>query len=216
MEDLIGMYESDAIDILERKGFKTKVLYLDYQEGALPHTVFNMFPRPFTKVKKNRIVELSVFKDRSTVSVPNYINLDLKEVRKRLKKDKLTLNDNDIIFFPENNIPKNKVYHQSPSAGTKVLEGSNLKINVSLGKSDGIFEVPMSIIGYSLDNAILELRKSMFSIGKIDTVYNENFLEETVFEIYYDGDANQKVEIYEGMIFTVPIRVNIVITKDEE
>ena len=56
----------------------------------------------------------------------------------------------------------------------------------------------------------------MFSIGDIDTIYNENFLEETVLEIYYNGDSNQKIEIYEGMIFTVPIRVNIVITKDEE
>ena len=216
MEDVIGMYESDAIEALKKKGFEVKVLRLDYQEGVLPHTVFNMFPRPFTKVKKNRVVELSVFKDRATVSVPDYTGLDLKEVRKKLKKDKLRLDDNDIIFFPENNIPKDKVYHQFPSAGEKVLEGSNLKINVSLGKSDGTFEVPMNIIGYSLDNAILELRKSMFSIGKIDTVYNENFLEETVFEIYYDGDSNQKIEIYEGMIFTVPIRVNIVITKDEE
>ncbi len=216
MEDVIGMYESDAVDTLKQRGFEVKISYLNYQEGIIPYTVFDMFPKPFTKVKKNRIVELSVFKDKATIVVPNYTGLDLKEVQKRIKKDKLKLYPKDIMFFPENNISKDKVYFQSPEAGSKVLEGGSLKINVSLGKSDGAFEVPMNIIGSSIDNAILQLRKSMFSIGDIDTIYNEDFLEETVFEIYYNGDSNQKIEIYEGMIFTVPIRVNIVITKDEE
>ena len=216
MEDIIGMYESDAIGTLKKRGFKVKVSYLDYQEEFVPYTVFDMFPKPFTKVKKNRVVELSVFKDKSTIVVPSYIDLDLKEVQKKVKKDKLKLYPQDIMFFPENDIPKDKVYYQLPDAGSKVLEGTELKVNVSLGKSDGTFQVPINIIGSSIDNAILQLRKNMFSIGEIDTLYNDNFLEETVFEIYYDGDNNQKVEIYEGMIFTVPIRVNIVITKDEE
>ena len=216
MEDVIGMYESEAITVLNERGFDVKVSYLNYQDNFTPYTVFDMYPKPFTKVKKNRIVELSVFKDKSSIIVPNYIGLDLKEVQKKVKKDKLKLSNKNIMFFPENNISKDKVYYQYPQPGSNVLEGENLKVNVSLGRSSGTFEVPMNIIGSSVDNAILQLRKNMFSIGKIDTVFNENFLEDTVFEIYYNGDSNQKIEIYEGMIFTVPIRVNVVITKDEE
>ena len=216
MDDLIGMYESDAVDLLEERGFKTKIVYLEYQDEVLPHTVFNMFPKPFTKVKKNRIVELSVFKDRSTIIVPDYTNLNLKEVKKRLKKDKLVLDDGDIMYFTEDNISRDIVYHQKPKAGEKVLEGSKLIINVSLGQSDGVFKVPNEIIGLLLPDVILKLKKNRFLIGDIDTVYNKDLVNETVFDIYYNSGDNQKVEIYEDQTFTIPMKVNIVITKDEE
>ena len=55
-----------------------------------------------------------------------------------------------------------------------------------------------------------------FSIGKIDTVFYEDYLEDTVWEIYYSGDDDEKIEIYEGDFFTVPLRVNLVINKNEE
>ena len=114
MEDVIGMYESDAIDTLKTKGFNVEISYLDYQEKFTPYTVFDMFPKPFTKVKKNRIVELSVFKDKSTISVPNYIDLDLREVQKRVKKDKLILKSENIIvsipFLKPSRAPASKEY----------------------------------------------------------------------------------------------------------
>ena len=216
MEDVIGMYESDAIDTLKTKGFNVEVSYLDYREKFTPYTVFDMFPKPFTKVKKNRIVELSVFKDKSTISVPNYIDLDLREVQKRVKKDKLVLNSENILPGFHNEVPEGKIYFQSPEPGKKVLEGEKLKINVSTGPSGGGFKVPMKIIGYSLDNAILKLRLNNFPIGKIDTVFYEDYLEDTVWEIYYSGDDDEKIEIYEGDFFTVPLRVNLVINKNED
>ena len=87
--------------VLKSKGFSVEVSYLDYQDKFTPYTVFDMFPKPFTKIKKNRIVELSVFKDKSTISVPNYIGLDLREVQKRVKKDKLILDSKKYItWFP--------------------------------------------------------------------------------------------------------------------
>tara|TARA_Y100000768_G_scaffold239752_1_gene181580 strand:+ start:2971 stop:3705 length:735 start_codon:yes stop_codon:yes gene_type:complete len=216
MEDVIGMYESDAIDTLRAKGFNVDVSYLDYQEKFTPYTVFDMFPKPFTKIKKNRIVELSVFKDKSTISVPNYIGLDLREVQRRVKKDKLKIGPKNIIPGFNSDFAEGEVYHQSPNVGENVLEGDSLTISVSTGSTKGLFVVPDEIIGFSVDHAILELRLKNFPIGKIDTVFNEKYLEDTVWEIYYNAEDDQKVEIYEGDIFTVPLRVNLVINKDEE
>tara|TARA_B100000674_G_scaffold165970_1_gene133380 strand:- start:538 stop:1221 length:684 start_codon:yes stop_codon:yes gene_type:complete len=216
MEDVIGMYETDAIKVLKSKGFSVEVSYLDYQDKFTPYTVFDMFPKPFTKIKKNRIVELSVFKDKSTISVPNYIGLDLREVQKRVKKDKLILDSKNILPGFHNEIPEEKVFHQKPEAGTKVLEGESLTVSVSTGPSRGFFEIPTKIIGSSVDNAILQLRLKNFPIGKIDTVFYEDFLEDTVWEIYYNGEDDEKIEIFEGDIFTVPLRVNLVINKDED
>ena len=216
MEDVIGMYETDAIKVLKSKGFSVEVSYLDYQDKFTPYTVFDMFPKPFTKIKKNRIVELSVFKDKSTISVPNYIGLDLREVQKRVKKDKLILDSKNILPGFHNEIPEEKVFHQKPEAGTKVLEGESLTISVSTGPSRGFFEIPTKIIGSSVDNAILQLRLKNFPIGKIDTVFYEDFLEDTVWEIYYNGEDDEKIEIFEGDICTVPLRVNLVINKDED
>ena len=62
----------------------------------------------------------------------------------------------------------------------------------------------------------MQLRLKNFPIGKIDTVFYEDFLEDTVWEIYYNGEDDEKIEIFEGDIFTVPLRVNLVINKDED
>lgn len=74
------------------------------------------------------------------------------------------------------------------------------------------YVIPNNIIGYSLDNVKRKLRKAGFLVGRVDTIYNNSYLEETVFEIYYESYNDQKIEIYEGSMFTVPIRTNIVIT----
>ena len=216
MEDIIGMYESDAVEILAEKGFKTKITYLDYQEGIKPYTVFNMFPKPFTKIKKNRVIELSVFKNRSNIKVPNYIGLDIKEVRKKIKKDKLKLDDDNVVYYYDELGPLNKITNQKPAPGSKALEGSQLYLDICMGSSPNQFIIPDNIIGYGLDDVKIKLRKTGFSIGKIDTTYNNDYLEETVFGIYYDGNNDQKIEIYEGGIYTVPIRVNIIINKEKE
>ena len=213
MEDVIGMYESEADSTLKEKGFKTKVTYLEYQEGAKPFTVFNMFPKPFTKVKKNRVVELSVFKDKSNIEIPNYIGLDLKEIKKRLKKDKVKLKDKNIEFYYDESGPDNKVTGQSPAPGKIVIEGADLFLDICMGASPNQFIVPDNIIGYSLDDVKIKLRKKGFAIGRIDTIENNKYLEETVFGIFAEID-NVEVEILEGNIYTIPMRINIIITKE--
>ena len=182
-------------------------------EDSVQNKNFDLKKDSTISIEKSEVMEL---KEDLTISVPNYIGLDLKEVQKRVKKDKLILKSENILAGFHNEVPEGKVYFQSPEPGKKVLEGENLKINVSTGPSGGGFKVPMKIIGYSLDNAILKLRLNNFPIGKIDTVFYEDYLEDTVWEIYYSGDDDEKIEIYEGDFFTVPLRVNLVINKNEE
>jgi len=109
-----------------------------------------------------------------------------------------------------------------PRSQDKIVRGEVLK-GVSEKTKDvvafdppRVYIVPENIIGSSLEYALLKLKKNGFSIGKIDTVYNKDFVNEIVFDIYYNNLDNQKVEIYEGGIYTVPIRVNIVINNYEE
>ena len=148
----------------QRKSFINTFNLINIHWNSLERYIFENF------------VELSVFKDRSTIIVPDYTNLNLKEVKKRLKKDKLVLDESDIMYFTEDNISRDIVYHQKPKAGEKVLEGSKLIINVSLGQSDGVFKVPNEIIGLLLPDVILKLKKNRFLIGEIDTVYNKDLL----------------------------------------
>ena len=181
-------------------------------EDSVQNKNFDLKKDSTISIEKSEVMEL---KEDLTISVPNYIGLDLKEVQKRVKKDKLLLKSENILPVFHNEVPEGKVSFQIPKAGNKVLNGESLIIYVSKGPPKSVFVIP-DIIGRNVGKAISKLRDHQFSIGKIDTVFYEDYLEDTVWEIYYSGDDDEKIEIYEGDFFTVPLRVNLVINKNEE
>ena len=181
-------------------------------EDSVQNKNFDLKKDSTISIEKSEVMEL---KEDLTISVPNYIGLDLKEVQKRVKKDKLVLKSENILPGFHNEVPEGKVSFQIPKAGNKVLNGESLIIYVSKGPPKSVFVIP-DIIGRNVEKAISKLRDQQFSIGKIDTVFYEALLPGTVWEIYYSDEDNEKIETFEGDIFTVPILVNLVITSDDE
>ena len=181
-------------------------------EDSVQNKNFDLKKDSTISSEKSEVMEL---KEDLTISVPNYIGLDLKEVQKRVKKDKLVLKSENILPVFHNEVPEGKVSFQIPKAGNKVLNGESLIIYVSKGPPKSVFVIP-DIIGRNVEKAISKLRDQQFSIGKIDTVFYEELLPGTVWEIYYSDEDDEKIETFEGDIFTVPIPVNLVITSDDE
>ena len=182
-------------------------------EDSVQNKNFDLKKDSTISIEKSEVMEL---KEDLTISVPNYRGLDLKEVQKRVGKDKLVLKSENINFEFNPNVPEGKVSLQIPQAGNKVLNGESLIIYVSKGPPKHVFVIPEDIFGLNVEKAISKLRDQQFSIGKIDTVFYEELLPGTVWEIYYSDEDDEKIETFEGDIFTVPIPVNLVITSDDE
>ena len=95
--DVRGEYESDALTILHKSGFSVKIEYIPYDKEVEPYTVFSMFPRAYTKVKKNRVIEIVVYKDKEKIKIPNYTGLDIRDTRSKIKRDGFLIKDQNTI-----------------------------------------------------------------------------------------------------------------------
>ena len=69
------------------------------------------------------------------------------------------------------------------------------------------------VIGLTLNEAIKKIKINGFLIGDISYITKNDWLENTVYEISHLSSNGYDIEVLEGMKYTIPIRLNITITK---
>ena len=84
-------------------------------------------------------------------------------------------------YYDDSDIP-NLISKQYPEFGEKVLEGSNISLWICSGKPPNEYVVP-EVVGLTLNEAINKIKKRGFLIGEILYIDNDDFLENTVYEI---------------------------------
>ena len=210
--DVVGLNEVRAIAILDSIGLKNNIEYISYSEESIPFSVFSLHPRPYSKINKNRSVELVVYSDKEEIEVSDYVGLTVKEARKRIKLDRLLLDEVDLFYYYDDLDAPNIISRQYPDVGDKVLEGANISLWICSGKPPNEYVVP-TVIGLTLNEAIKKIKISGFLIGEILYLEKDDFLENTVYEISHLSSNGYNIEVLEGMKYTVPIRLNITVTK---
>ena len=210
--DVVGLSEVRAMAILDSIGLKNNIEYISYSEESTPFSVFSLHPRPYSKINKNRSVELVVYSDKEEIEVSDYVGLTVKEARKRIKSDRLLLDEIDLFYYYDDSDSPNIISRQYPNVGDKVLEGANISLWICSGKPPNEYVVP-TVIGLTLNEAIKKIKISGFLIGEILYLEKDDFLENTVYEISHLSSNGYNIEVLEGMKYTVPIRLNITVTK---
>ena len=84
--------KKNAEKILENKDLEFKIIILPYSNKNIPGKVVEMRPNPFTKVKKGRIITLSIGGHKKSVEVPELINMTLR-------KAKIELMESDDLYM---------------------------------------------------------------------------------------------------------------------
>lgn len=109
------------------------------------------------------------------VVVPDIVNMDIKQANDELNQVKLKM----VVVAEQNSedVPKNHIISQKPSAGQKVKEGREIEVIVSKGQE--ALKVPR-LIGIEVNEAELILRNEGFKPGKIDEVYDDKYAEKLV------------------------------------
>ena len=210
--DVVGLNEARAIAILDSIGLKNNIEYISYSEESIPFSVFSLHPRPYSKINKNRSVELVVYSDKEEIEISDYVGLTVKEARKRIKLDRLLLDEVDLFYYYDDSDAPNIISRQYPNVGDRVLEGANISLWICSGKPPNEYVVP-TVIGLTLNEAIKKIKISGFLIGEILYLEKDDFLENTVYEISHLSSNGYNIEVLEGMKYTVPIRLNITVTK---
>jgi len=154
VEYYINMTETDATQKIESIGLKA-----DVQKGPNVDTtaglVYKQDPTEGTKIPKGNPVTIFVSTGKPKVAVPSLVGQQETDAVNALKALKLKPDVHEV----NSNTPANQVTAQDPKAGTKVVVGTAVRINVSKGPAP--VAVP-DVRGDTIDQATATLQASGF------------------------------------------------------
>jgi beta-lactam-binding protein with PASTA domain len=145
--DVQGYTLREAIEALQDQELNVRVLskYTDLPEDR--DKVMDQSPKARTLLKAGRKVTLTVSRGAGIDTVPEYIGMQLEEVRSKLRllstqSSGLLRLDNASIIQEFNDAPEGTVLQQTPEPGTQITEPIELSLVVSNGPKGRLVEVP--------------------------------------------------------------------------
>lgn len=148
---------SDAQKILEREGFKTKVVEA-YSSNKAQGVVMTTAPKAGEMIKPGSTVVLNVSKGPPPITLPSVVGHTVADAQSMLESQKLSVNVQRVAL---DGVPPDQVASQDPAAGTSVNAGSTVTLTVSTGPS--LVGVP-NVGGQSLSDATVALSAAGFTI----------------------------------------------------
>ena len=178
--DVVGMKDTDAIELLQISGFEPLVIDTTYGESYPEGIIFLQKPADRKIVKVGRKIYLFVSGGAHVVSVPQLIGKTMLDAKFALERIGLKLGR--VTQLPSDK-PKDMIFDQEFAEATTLNKGQTVNISVSAGRSGGSINVP-NLIGKSLEQAESILAGKSLSIGKINFQISQTLLPNTVLDQY--------------------------------
>ncbi|MDY3006180.1 Stk1 family PASTA domain-containing Ser/Thr kinase [Anaerococcus porci] len=170
---VLNLSEDEAVKLLKSKNLKANVSRYaesnNYGEGK----VMEQDPSPKAKVKPYSTVNLVISQGRE-VKVPDLSNMTVSQAEESLKEVGLSLGKTNSEY--SDTVEKDKIISQNPRVGETVQSGSEIDINVSLGKKEPEVKnvsVP-NLVGQTEEKAISIAENSSISVRNINYEYSES------------------------------------------
>ncbi|HUG64646.1 MAG TPA: Stk1 family PASTA domain-containing Ser/Thr kinase [Gaiellaceae bacterium] len=129
----------------------------DVEEGL----VFAQFPTEGTRVDKGEIVRIDVSSGKPEVTIPSVVGQTVADAVAEITRAGLIAQ----VVEVNSDRDTGTVTGQNPGAGIVVVEGTQVRINVSKGPRPVL--VP-NVVGVPYDQAASELRREGFNVSRID------------------------------------------------
>ena len=166
--ELRGLKISKLEKILITHNFHYKVVDSLYEVEKEPGTILDQDPAPNSKVKVNRTIYLTVNATQPPdVKMPDLVDVSFRQAEAMLQSFGLIIGD--VVY--RSDLAKNAVLEQlyknrNKKPGTMIPKGA--VIDLVLGDGLGDIEVPVpNLIGLTLNEAMLVIRKASLSIGHV-------------------------------------------------
>ena len=157
---VVGIQASLAVKDIEDAGLVPQVRRVsnsDVEEGV----VFAQNPTEGTRVDKQTVVRVDVSSGKPEVTIPSVVGQTDDDAVAELTRAGLVAQ----VVEVNSDRDEGTVTAQSPAAGTVVVEGTTVRVNVSKGPKPAT--VP-SVVGLPYDQAVSELQQAGFSVSRID------------------------------------------------
>jgi serine/threonine-protein kinase len=165
VDNYTGILEENAVDLIVGDGFEAKVVRRPNGD-VQPRYVFQQEPEPGTRLPKDSIVTVLVSIGKPKVTVPFVVGKS-----RDTAVAELTRRDLDHTVVEVNSERQSGIVTaQNPRAGTVLVSGSSVRINVSKGPKP--IAVP-SVVGSSYELAAAQLQSAGFTVGRVDVESNE-------------------------------------------
>ena len=157
---VVGIQAALAVQDLEEAGLVPQVRRVsnsDVEEGL----VFGQDPTEGTRVDEGEVVRIDVSSGKPEVTIPSVVGQTTADAVAELTRSGL----NAQVVEVNSDRDEGTVTAQSPSAGLVVVEGTQVRINVSKGPRP--ISVP-SVVGLPYDQAAAELQSAGFDVSRIE------------------------------------------------
>jgi eukaryotic-like serine/threonine-protein kinase len=157
---VVGIPEANARNEILERGLTPRVRNLpnsDVEEGL----VFAQSPTEGTRVEEDTVVTIDVSSGKPEVTVPSVTGQSLADAVEELTTAGL---DAQVVDVDSDREP-GTVTGQAPSPGTVVVEGTQVRINVSRGPKP--VTVP-NVIGFPYAQAAIELQRAGFGVARVN------------------------------------------------
>ncbi|MEO0095233.1 MAG: PASTA domain-containing protein [candidate division WOR-3 bacterium] len=153
-----------ATIILKKAGLQSVVTERRYDQIIEQGRIIIQEPLPDTKVKKGRIINLSVSLGPEKIVIPVLSGLEFDKAKQIIDRLGLLVGDIDTIF--SDSIGEGKIIQTIPEPETEVKKGDAIKIILS----KGILLKAPNLIGLKIDSAKVIIKNSNLVLGSITEV----------------------------------------------
>jgi serine/threonine-protein kinase len=160
VEQYTGLKVAQAKALVRKRGFEPKVVFEPNADVPIG-TVFSQEPVEGTNLGRGSPVTLRVSTGKPKVAVPGVVGKSLADAVAALANVKLDANPQNV----PSDQPTGTVVAQAPRAGTVLVEGSRVRINVSKGPKQVFLP---SVVGLTYDQASAQLQAAGFFVRRTD------------------------------------------------
>jgi beta-lactam-binding protein with PASTA domain len=165
VNDYRGIQESLAVENITNDGFEPRVTREPNEEVAEGYT-FAQQPDPGTRLARGSLVTVLVSTGKREVRVPSVVGKTEADAVAEITRAGLDANSVQI----NSSQPAGIVTGQAPPPGTTLVEGSEVRINVSKGPKP--VGVP-SVVGLLFETAAAQLQAAEFAVARTDVDSDE-------------------------------------------
>ncbi|MFC1484513.1 PASTA domain-containing protein [Candidatus Neomarinimicrobiota bacterium] len=191
LPNVVGLPFPQAVNTLKKEGFRTERTFVTHTQEYPPDQVFEMYPKAYSRVKKGRIIQLTVTAEEKMVPVPDLIGKTLRAAEIEIQRAGLAIDT--VMNNYNDDFDPGVVTWQKPRGENLLRRGSSVSLMVSLGQAPQSYYVP-SVVGMGLQSGRREILDTGLEVGHVRYLYAPNLLPNTIVDQSIAGGTVLKVK----------------------
>lgn len=191
LPNVVGLAYPKAAKVLRHEGFRATKSAVAHTMEYPPNQIFEMYPPAYSRVKRGRIILLTVTAEEKMVEIPNLVNASLRAAEIQVARAGLLIDT--VMTTYSDDYASGVVTWQSPKGGNLLRRGSGLSLMVSMGQPPISYYVP-SVVGMGFQSARREILDAGLDVGHVRYIYAPNLLPNTVVEQSIAGGTVLKLK----------------------